>query len=147
MDSVFERIVEGSNLRTQIELAKCLLVSPASISAAKRRKVIPSAWLIILLKKFNLNPEWIVTGEGLRYLVESSHSLGAANSSNTGLLPLKSYPQEFLSQCWVLEEKLKGAVLQFMEQGISLVEAEIILLAVVENITIQMNSRPMKVTP
>ena len=45
-----------------------LEITQPSISDAKRRKVIPSDWLMKLLEKRRINPEWIRTGQGERSL-------------------------------------------------------------------------------
>ncbi|MCC8193211.1 MAG: hypothetical protein LIP28_00995 [Deltaproteobacteria bacterium] len=40
----------------------------SSISDAKRRKSIPAEWLLKLLRHDQSNPDWILTGQGARYL-------------------------------------------------------------------------------
>jgi Bacteriophage CI repressor helix-turn-helix domain. len=49
--SQYRRICEAAACRTQIELASILKIKQSSISDAKRRKAIPSDWLITLLEK------------------------------------------------------------------------------------------------
>ena len=50
--------------RTQVELAEFLGIRQSEVSDAKRRREIPSSWLVILMLMKNVNPEWILTGKG-----------------------------------------------------------------------------------
>ncbi len=54
---------------TQVVIAEGLGVRQSSISDAKRRCCIPASWLITLLRRFGLNPDWVVTGIGPTFLV------------------------------------------------------------------------------
>ena len=67
--SAIKRVFEAAECRTQIELAKFLGVRQSSISDAKRRKSIPDNWLVKLLKKKQINPEWTLYGKGAKFLV------------------------------------------------------------------------------
>ncbi len=58
-DNIYKRILYVSNSETQMELASVLNISQSSISDAKRRKSIPSDWLVKLYDKFGVNPDWI----------------------------------------------------------------------------------------
>lgn len=69
MSTAFDRIYAATNTRTQVELAELLDIRQSSISDAKRRDSIPDSWLVTLLKKAGLNPEWILTGQGAKFLV------------------------------------------------------------------------------
>ncbi len=64
-----ERIFAVAECCTQVELANFFGVKQSSISDAKRRKTIPSRWLIKLLRLKGVNPEWVITGRGARFLV------------------------------------------------------------------------------
>lgn len=59
-----KRIQLITDKHTQTELADFFGIRQSSISDAKRRKVIPSNWLVKLMLSRNVNPEWIVTGNG-----------------------------------------------------------------------------------
>ena len=56
------RIVTGCG--TQQELADFLGIKQSTVSEAKKRRAIPSDWLLTLLRKKGANPDWIVTGQG-----------------------------------------------------------------------------------
>lgn len=71
MFPALERVFEAAGCKTQIELAIILNIRQSSISDAKRRSAIPAEWLIKLLKLKGINPEWILTGEGSKYLIPS----------------------------------------------------------------------------
>lgn len=71
MKGAFDRIFEAAGCRPQVELADILDIQQSSISDAKRRNSIPSEWLLKLLRLKLINPEWVLTGEGQRYLVPS----------------------------------------------------------------------------
>ena len=63
-EAQMERIKLVTGKRTQVELADFLGIRQSSVSDAKRRGKIPSAWLVILMRIKNVNPEWILTGNG-----------------------------------------------------------------------------------
>lgn len=69
--AAYERILEATGLRTQSEVAVLLGIQQSSISDAKRRKSIPDQWLLTLFDKHSLNPGWLRTREGPRYLTGS----------------------------------------------------------------------------
>lgn len=64
MFSALERFFKAAECRTQLELADFLGIKQSSISDAKKRKSIPSDWLLILWRKKGINPDWILTGQG-----------------------------------------------------------------------------------
>ena len=66
--SQYRRICEAAACRTQAELADFLGIRQSGISDAMRRNVIPSDWLITLLEKKRINPNWIRYGNGAKYL-------------------------------------------------------------------------------
>lgn len=82
MNAMMQRFFEASGCRTQIELAEFLNIRQSSVSDAKRRQVIPADWLITLLRRKNINPDWILTGAEPRFLLPAE-SLGG----HTELLP------------------------------------------------------------
>lgn len=68
-ESQYRRIFEAAECRTQVELAELLGIKQSSISDAKHRKNIPSDWRVKLFEKTRVNPEWILYGEGAKYLI------------------------------------------------------------------------------
>ena len=71
MKEVFDRVFEAVGCQTQVELAEVFEIRQSSISDAKRRNSIPSDWLFKLLRLRQINPEWVLTGQGSRFLVPS----------------------------------------------------------------------------
>lgn len=68
MSAVLQRFFQAAGCRTQTELAVFLGIRQSSVSDAKRRRVIPAEWLITLLRRKNINPDWVLTGAGPRFL-------------------------------------------------------------------------------
>lgn len=71
-DAAYARICEVCGMKTQTELSAYLGIRQSSISDAKRRMMIPAAWLLTLLTREGVNPTWILTGEGSKFLVPAS---------------------------------------------------------------------------
>lgn len=69
MENALKRFFEASGCRTQMELAEFLDIQQSTVSDAKKRGAIPAEWLVKLLHAKHINPDWILTGEGTRYLV------------------------------------------------------------------------------
>lgn len=74
MQFAFDRIQQMTGLKTQVQLAEALKIRQSSISDAKRRGAVPDAWLVTLLEKYSLNPEWIKHGTGSIYLMPATES-------------------------------------------------------------------------
>ena len=68
-EGAIKRVFEAAECRTQVELANFLQVRQSSVSDAKRRKSIPSEWLVKLFEKKRISPDWILYGEGGKHLV------------------------------------------------------------------------------
>ena len=62
------RVYEAVPCRTQVELAEFLGIRQSSISDAKRRGAVPAEWLLKLLLMKGINPVWVLTGQGSRWL-------------------------------------------------------------------------------
>ena len=58
----YNRLLEATGCKTQVELGEFLKIRQSSVSDAKSRNAIPSDWLITLLKKKNINPLWVLNG-------------------------------------------------------------------------------------
>jgi phage repressor protein C with HTH and peptisase S24 domain len=74
-DMFLRRVFEATGIASQNELASVLNIHRAAVSQAKRKGAVPERWILILSRKFGLNPEWLETGEGLTF---SSQEAGAA---------------------------------------------------------------------
>ena len=79
--SQYERLFEAACCRTQVELAEILEIKQSSVSDAKSRNTIPSDWLIKLLEKKRISPDWIRYGVGSKFL-DTSNSLASENLPN-----------------------------------------------------------------
>lgn len=71
-NAALSRVFEAANCRTQEELATLLGIRQSAISDAKRRGSVPSEWLVCLFRLRNVNPEWVLTGCGPKYLVKDN---------------------------------------------------------------------------
>lgn len=71
-NEIMRRIYFVAGVRTQTELANVLGIRQSSISEAKKRRSVPSDWLISLLRRFHVNPDWILHGRGAQFMRASS---------------------------------------------------------------------------
>lgn len=67
-EKIYQRILEITHCRTQVELSHCLNIQQASLSGSKIRYAIPPVWYLRLLEKYGINPYWLKTGCGPQYL-------------------------------------------------------------------------------
>ena len=67
-----KKACEVCGIKTQTELSAYLGIRQSSISDAKRRMMIPAAWLLTLLTREGVNPAWVLTGGGSKFLVPAS---------------------------------------------------------------------------
>jgi hypothetical protein len=67
--AAMDRIKAVTECRTQQELAQFFDVSQSCISDSKKRLAIPSKWLLSLLRKKGINPDWIQKGSGPKFLL------------------------------------------------------------------------------
>lgn len=67
MQTPLDRLLEAAECRSQMELAAFLDTRQALISDAKRRGIIPVAWLDFLRKAKGVRPEWILHGTPPKY--------------------------------------------------------------------------------
>lgn len=62
---VLKRMYEVTKTGCMLELANWLGVRQSCLSDAKRRNIIPIAWVRALaLKGVDCNPDWVLTGQG-----------------------------------------------------------------------------------
>ncbi|QCC85117.1 hypothetical protein DDIC_04320 [Desulfovibrio desulfuricans] len=78
--AIMDRIKTVTQCRTQQELAQFFDVSQSCISDSKKRLAIPSKWLLSLLKKKGINPEWVQKGIGPKFLLPYDEDRGAVCS-------------------------------------------------------------------
>lgn len=71
MFPALQRVFEITGCSTQALLADLLAIKQSSVSDVKRRGTIPPDWLVKLLRLRGINPNWILTGEGSKYLAPS----------------------------------------------------------------------------
>lgn len=82
----YARVCEAAGSRSQIGVAEFLGIRQSSISDAKKRKALPPEWLLTVWEKTGISPEWIVTGQGYKYLAptdENMRDLGRASGNET----------------------------------------------------------------
>ena len=63
-EAQYKRVLAAAGCGTQAQLAAVLGIKQSAVSAAKRRKAVPSDWLVRLFEKQRLNPDWVRTGSG-----------------------------------------------------------------------------------
>lgn len=62
------RIRAITGLRSQEELAEYLGISLLAVEDAAQNGKIPAEWLLILLRVNSASPDWILTGQGSRFM-------------------------------------------------------------------------------
>lgn len=102
-DAAYARICEVCGMKTQTELSAYLGIRQSSISDAKRRMMIPAAWLLTLLTREGVNPAWILTGGGSKFLVPAS----LPPSASTLLLARLAGPE--------LEQRIRAGLMSATE--------------------------------
>jgi len=65
-----ERLRAVTGIRTQAGYAKLFGVSQPSVCEALGRKRMPDRWLLVLVERFGINPEWIRSGTLPKMLVD-----------------------------------------------------------------------------
>jgi len=60
---VVKRVYAECKIDGQLELARILEVSPPSVHRGFKDKALPARWLLTLMRKYNLNPDWLMYGE------------------------------------------------------------------------------------
>jgi predicted transcriptional regulator len=61
------RVRQVCGVRTQVQLAEFLGVRQSSISDGNRRRSIPDGWLLTMLRRTGVDPDWILTGKNERW--------------------------------------------------------------------------------
>lgn len=68
MEHAFSRFLDASGCRSQGELAGMLGVRLTLVIDVKKRGQIPEEWLRRLRSVRGVNPQWVLTGEGQKYM-------------------------------------------------------------------------------
>jgi phage repressor protein C with HTH and peptisase S24 domain len=63
-DSFLKRVFEATGITSQTELASVLNINRSAITQARKKDSIPDKWILQLYRSFDLNPDWIETGNG-----------------------------------------------------------------------------------
>ena len=109
MNEIFNRIFEASGCKTQHDLAAILEIRQSSVADVKKRNIIPPLWLIKLLRLNGTNPEWIMTGQGARFLAPAGEAARPCpwRQCAAPLKNLKEYP------AWELADELVQRALPY----------------------------------
>lgn len=78
------RIYAVVGASTQQDLAQRLNLAQCTVSAVQRSDRIPDGWLVLLLLHYDLNPEWVLTGEGAQRLAGADY-INDLEQANTRL--------------------------------------------------------------
>lgn len=71
-ENQIERLRAVTGIRTQADFAKLFGVSQPSVCEALGRKRISDRWLLVLVERFGINPEWVRSGTLPKMLVDKS---------------------------------------------------------------------------
>ena len=66
--SFYRRISEATGIGSQTKLASTLGINRSAVTQAKRNDTIPDKWILHLSRVFGLNPEWIESGLGEKFI-------------------------------------------------------------------------------
>lgn len=70
-EEVLERMKRAAGTKSMLELSTWLNVRQSWLSDARRRNIIPAAWLrALILKKSEYNPVWVISGQGEKLVKE-----------------------------------------------------------------------------
>ncbi|NJB67623.1 phage repressor protein C with HTH and peptisase S24 domain [Desulfobaculum xiamenense] len=81
---VVERMIDALGLATQSALARELGVSRGAISDAKAKNKVPAEWLLKLFRAHSINPFWLETGRGAKFLREDVVRENVADTPEQG---------------------------------------------------------------
>lgn len=62
-EAFMRRLVQATAIRSQSELAATLDLNRSAVSRAKHRGVVPEKWIDRLCERFDLDPEWLRSGQ------------------------------------------------------------------------------------
>lgn len=64
----YERVTEATGASSLAELAELLGINRSAVTQARKKNTIPATWLLQLLRKYGLNPDWLEKGREPAYL-------------------------------------------------------------------------------
>lgn len=82
-DSFLQRVFSATGIESQTELANFLRINRSAITQARKKESIPANWILQLFRRYDLNPDWLETGNGEAYL----------RSGADGAPPFKNIPK------------------------------------------------------
>lgn len=94
------RLMFTVQARTQNQLAEFLGVKQASISEASKRGNIPATWLVVLVQKLKVNPDWVLEARmpiflhGNNVAQEQDRRVGRCFADNLRSVPLEELEKE-----------------------------------------------------
>jgi hypothetical protein len=77
-DSVWMRIQTLTRWTAYAELAEFMKIDSSSVSGAKRKANMPIEWLYAIALSFKCNMNWLFTGEGSMYVVDTPETVSQA---------------------------------------------------------------------
>lgn len=63
-DAFFQRVQGATGISNQNELADVLGVNRSAVTQARKKGRVPDRWMLGLFRRYGLNPDWLVTGQG-----------------------------------------------------------------------------------
>ena len=76
LDAFLQKVYEATGFRYQNELASALGINPSGITQARKTDSVPAKWILLLYRKYGLNPGWLEEGVGPIF-IKSTHTDGA----------------------------------------------------------------------
>lgn len=73
--SAMKRMLEASSCDSEQDLEKFLELNYGELNEAKARNMIPAYYLLVLMKKCQISPTWILTGCGDQHFTTSPESI------------------------------------------------------------------------
>ena len=70
-DAFIQKVCEATGFRYQNELASALGINPSAITQARKKNSIPARWILLLYRKYGLNPDWLEEGIGPTFIKSS----------------------------------------------------------------------------
>jgi len=75
LDSFLQKVYKATGFRYQNELASAIGINPSGITQARKNDSVPAKWILLLYRKYGLNPDWLEEGVGPIF-IKSTHTDG-----------------------------------------------------------------------
>ena len=72
LDAFLQKVYEATGFRYQNEVASALGINPSAITQARKNDSVPAKWILLLYRKYGLNPSWLEEGIGPVFIKSSS---------------------------------------------------------------------------